>query len=149
MLLGNMRRGRLTRALARTAAVVVMCTAGGGIAFAKGGTAKPPAPGAVGTGLVPQVPVTGPAAPTVPVPVFTAPFANTSGFDVTGFIQAATANDATCPGLPLAPGSSQRGGSVTVNGLNILVHPMTGDDVADHTANPLWLGEPLPIDGFV
>ena len=32
------------------------------------------------------------------------------------------------------------------NGLSILVHPMTGDPVADHTANPLWLGEPLPLD---
>lgn len=31
-------------------------------------------------------------------------------------------------------------------GLSILVHPMTGDAVADHTANPLWLGEQLPID---
>lgn len=31
-------------------------------------------------------------------------------------------------------------------GLRVLVHPMTGDDVADHTVNPLWLGEPLPLD---
>src|SRR4051812_5968274 len=31
-------------------------------------------------------------------------------------------------------------------GLRVLVHPMTGDDVADHTSNPLWLGEPLPLD---
>jgi aromatic ring-cleaving dioxygenase len=31
-------------------------------------------------------------------------------------------------------------------GLSILVHPMTGDAVADHIANPLWLGEPLPLD---
>jgi DOPA 4,5-dioxygenase len=32
------------------------------------------------------------------------------------------------------------------DGLRILVHPMTGDIVADHTANPIWLGEPLPLD---
>jgi DOPA 4,5-dioxygenase len=32
------------------------------------------------------------------------------------------------------------------DGLSILVHPLTGDDVADHTANPLWLGKPLPLD---
>jgi DOPA 4,5-dioxygenase len=31
-------------------------------------------------------------------------------------------------------------------GLSILVHPRTGDDVADHDAHPLWLGEQLPID---
>jgi len=31
-------------------------------------------------------------------------------------------------------------------GLSILVHPMTGDAVADHDVYPLWLGTPLPID---
>jgi len=31
-------------------------------------------------------------------------------------------------------------------GLTILVHPNTGDEVADHAANPLWLGEVLPLD---
>jgi aromatic ring-cleaving dioxygenase len=30
--------------------------------------------------------------------------------------------------------------------LSILVHPETGDDVADHATNPLWLGPPLPLD---
>jgi len=30
--------------------------------------------------------------------------------------------------------------------LSILVHPCTGDEIADHSTNPLWLGEPLPID---
>jgi DOPA 4,5-dioxygenase len=30
--------------------------------------------------------------------------------------------------------------------LSILVHPTTGDDVADHDEKPLWLGDPLPID---
>ena len=32
------------------------------------------------------------------------------------------------------------------NGLSILVHPMTRDPLADHAENPLWLGEPLPLD---
>jgi aromatic ring-cleaving dioxygenase len=32
------------------------------------------------------------------------------------------------------------------SGLSILVHPMTGDDVADHGAHALWLGTSLPID---
>lgn len=31
-------------------------------------------------------------------------------------------------------------------GLNILVHPTTGDDVADHTDHALWLGEKLDLD---
>ena len=31
-------------------------------------------------------------------------------------------------------------------GLSILVHPLTGDDEADHDANSLWLGERVPID---
>jgi aromatic ring-cleaving dioxygenase len=32
------------------------------------------------------------------------------------------------------------------NGLDILVHPNTGDDVADHAINPLWLGNPQILD---
>ncbi|HLO49709.1 MAG TPA: DOPA 4,5-dioxygenase family protein [Kamptonema sp.] len=31
-------------------------------------------------------------------------------------------------------------------GLNILVHPETGDDVADHTKHSLWLGEKLELN---
>ena len=31
-------------------------------------------------------------------------------------------------------------------GLVILVHPDTGDDVADHTGHALWLGDRLPLD---
>jgi len=35
-------------------------------------------------------------------------------------------------------------------GLSILVHPETGDDVADHRDNPLWLGVPQALDiGFL
>lgn len=30
-------------------------------------------------------------------------------------------------------------------GLAVLVHPETGDDLADHTAHAAWLGEILPI----
>jgi DOPA 4,5-dioxygenase len=32
------------------------------------------------------------------------------------------------------------------SGLSVLVHPTTGDAVADHETNPLWMGESLPID---
>ena len=30
-------------------------------------------------------------------------------------------------------------------GLDVLVHPDTGDDLADHTQHALWLGQPLPL----
>ncbi len=32
------------------------------------------------------------------------------------------------------------------SGLDILVHPNTGDAVADHDVNPLWIGEKLTLD---
>jgi aromatic ring-cleaving dioxygenase len=31
------------------------------------------------------------------------------------------------------------------DGLNVLVHPLSGDSVADHTRFALWLGQPLPL----
>ncbi|HEY9624528.1 MAG TPA: DOPA 4,5-dioxygenase family protein [Crinalium sp.] len=31
-------------------------------------------------------------------------------------------------------------------GLNILLHPTTGDDVADHTDHALWLGKTLELN---
>jgi aromatic ring-cleaving dioxygenase len=30
-------------------------------------------------------------------------------------------------------------------GLNVLVHPLSGDSVADHTRFAAWLGTPLPL----
>jgi DOPA 4,5-dioxygenase len=30
-------------------------------------------------------------------------------------------------------------------GLDVLVHPQTGDSLADHTRHAAWLGAPLPI----
>ncbi len=30
--------------------------------------------------------------------------------------------------------------------LTVLVHPLTGDDLADHRDHPLWLGERLDLD---
>lgn len=32
------------------------------------------------------------------------------------------------------------------DGLNILIHPVTGDDVSDHRDRALWLGRNLPLD---
>ena len=31
-------------------------------------------------------------------------------------------------------------------GLDVLIHPETGNDVADHTVNALWLGERLDLN---
>jgi DOPA 4,5-dioxygenase len=31
-------------------------------------------------------------------------------------------------------------------GLDILIHPETGDDVEDHTNHALWLGEKLELN---
>jgi DOPA 4,5-dioxygenase len=31
-------------------------------------------------------------------------------------------------------------------GLDILVHPLTGDDVSDHTRFALWLGDKLELN---
>jgi DOPA 4,5-dioxygenase len=32
------------------------------------------------------------------------------------------------------------------DGLDVLVHPETGDDVTDHTDHAIWLGAKLPLD---
>jgi aromatic ring-cleaving dioxygenase len=35
-------------------------------------------------------------------------------------------------------------------GLTILIHPVSGDDVADHRDHPFWMGETLDLDiGFL
>ena len=34
-------------------------------------------------------------------------------------------------------------------GLTALIHPLTDDDLADHTTLARWLGEPLPLDESV
>jgi len=31
-------------------------------------------------------------------------------------------------------------------GLTVLVHPLTGDEIADHTEHALWMGEVLALD---
>lgn len=32
------------------------------------------------------------------------------------------------------------------SGLRALVHPLTDDDLADHTSHACWIGEPVPLD---
>ena len=35
------------------------------------------------------------------------------------------------------------------SGLRVLIHPLTDDDVADHTALGRWIGEPVKLDLMV
>jgi aromatic ring-cleaving dioxygenase len=35
---------------------------------------------------------------------------------------------------------------IALSGLRALVHPLTGDDLADHTSSAQWIGEPLELD---
>lgn len=35
------------------------------------------------------------------------------------------------------------------SGLRALIHPLTDDDLADHTTLAVWLGEPVPMDESV
>lgn len=36
--------------------------------------------------------------------------------------------------------------AIEASGLRALVHPLTDDDLADHTSLALWIGEPLALD---
>jgi DOPA 4,5-dioxygenase len=38
---------------------------------------------------------------------------------------------------------------IKTSGLTALVHPLTEDDLADHTSLALWIGEPLALDQTV
>ena len=38
---------------------------------------------------------------------------------------------------------------IEASGLTALVHPLTDDDLADHTSLALWVGDPLPLDHSV
>ena len=38
---------------------------------------------------------------------------------------------------------------IEASGLTALVHPLTDDDLADHTALARWIGEPIPLDTSV
>jgi hypothetical protein len=97
---------RLTLAIVLGLAVLV---AGSVVAYAKGGTAKPPA-GAVSPFIT----------PTLPDPVFTTATADIHGFDETGFIQDATvsADNSACPDVS---NPHNLGGTVTINNTNMVV----------------------------
>src|SRR4029079_253660 len=36
--------------------------------------------------------------------------------------------------------------AIEASGLRALVHPLTDDDLADHTTHAQWIGEPLELD---
>lgn len=36
--------------------------------------------------------------------------------------------------------------TITASGLRALIHPLTDDDLADHTTLAKWIGEPLDLD---
>jgi aromatic ring-cleaving dioxygenase len=38
---------------------------------------------------------------------------------------------------------------IEASGLTALVHPLTDDDLADHTSLAMWIGKPLPLDHSV
>jgi aromatic ring-cleaving dioxygenase len=39
--------------------------------------------------------------------------------------------------------------AIDASGLRALVHPLTDDDLADHTTRAIWIGEPLDLDTSV
>jgi hypothetical protein len=97
---------RLTLAIVLGTAMLV---AGGVMAYAKGGTAKPPQ-GAISPFIT----------PTLPDPVFSTATTDIRGFDETGFIQDATvsADNSACPDVT---DPHRLGGSVTINDTPMVV----------------------------
>jgi hypothetical protein len=89
---------------------LLVFAAGAVVAYAKGGTAKPPTKGVVAPNPV----------PTLPDPVFSVAPALIHGFDETGFVQDATvsADNTACPDVA---DSKYWGGSVTINNTKIAV----------------------------
>src|SRR3954471_624799 len=89
---------------------LLVFSAGAVVAYAKGGTAKPPTKGGVAPNPI----------PTLPDPVFSVAPALVHGFDETGFIQNATVStdNSACPDV-----ADQKfwGGSITINNTKIAV----------------------------
>jgi DOPA 4,5-dioxygenase len=49
----------------------------------------------------------------------------------------------------LAPAVPRVKATIAASGLRALVHPLTDDDLADHTTLAQWIGEPLALDQSV
>jgi DOPA 4,5-dioxygenase len=45
-----------------------------------------------------------------------------------------------------ASGGAEIARAIGDSGLRALIHPLTDDDLADHTTLALWIGEPLDLD---
>ena len=99
--------------MAITAAVgLAAVSISGGVAFGKGGTAKPPPVSTPST-------VDTPAPPPVPPPVFGAGVFDIHQFDTTGFLQSGTVDDGSmCPGVT---DPDNLGGTALINGITITV----------------------------
>jgi hypothetical protein len=115
----RMQTGRNTAPAWQLALVTAVCMSSGAGVHAAGGTAKPPGGGGGGGGATLLTPV---FVATVPPPpaigkVTLTNARNTSGFDITGFIQKATVDGTDCPNLP----ADQFGGSAIVNGITIKI----------------------------
>ena len=110
MRIDRQRRRRGGRAVLVAALSILVLAAGAVVAYAKGGTAKPPTKGVVAPNPV----------PTLPDPAFSVAPALIQGFDETGFIQDATvsADNSACPDVA---DKNNWGGSVTMNGTKITV----------------------------
>jgi len=110
MRIDRQRRRRGGRAVLVAALSILVLAAGAVVAYAKGGTAKPPTKGVVAPNPV----------PTLPDPAFSVAPALIQGFDETGFIQDATvsADNSACPDVS---DKSHWGGTVTMNGTKITV----------------------------
>jgi hypothetical protein len=106
----NLRTTRRRRIAMMGLLSLIVFAAGAVVAYAKGGTAKPPTKGVVAPNPV----------PTLPDPVFSVAPALIHGFDETGFIQNATvsADNSACPDVA---DKKFWGGTVTINDTKITV----------------------------
>jgi hypothetical protein len=101
---------RRTRGAIIGALTLLLFATGAVIAYAKGGTAKPPTKGVVAPNPI----------PTLPDPIFSVAPALIHGFDETGFIQDATvsADNSACPDVT---DPSHYGGTITINNVAMTV----------------------------
>ena len=151
---------RAPAVLALATAALLLPTLAAGVAQAQGGggTAKPP-PGAVAPFVEPTL-----GQPVAGAQPFTADVANIHGFDVTGFMQAATVDtgNSAClhtpvPSIATAPGNLM-GGTVRLNNVTVTVpcnltiqmpaNTFTWADFVNGGPNLALTGTPAPAPSF-
>jgi hypothetical protein len=108
--IGTLRTTRRRRIATLGLISLLVFAAGAVMAYAKGGTAKPPTKGVVAPNPI----------PTLPDPVFSVAPALIHGFDETGFIQSATVStdNSACPDVA---DKKFWGGTITINNTKIAV----------------------------